>query len=58
MITDAVEVLLKNLGPDKTARFWHAITPNTKDYLEIRPKLFIGKDNKTLDREIRKFNRK
>jgi hypothetical protein len=58
LISDAIEVLFKNLGPEKTVRFWNTIAPGTKNYLRIRPKLLAGKDDKILDREIRKFNRR
>jgi|GEM_PF-2040233 len=58
LISDAMEVLFKNLGPEKTVRFWNAIAPGAKNYLDIRHKLFAGKDDKTLDREIHKFNRR
>jgi hypothetical protein len=58
LITDAVDVLVKNLGPEKTMRLWNVLVPQKGDYLKIRPKLFANKSDAALYKEIRKFNRR
>ncbi len=58
LLTEAFEVLLDRLGAKKAAQVWRILIPPHGDYLEIRKKIFAGIDSKTLDREIRKFNRR
>jgi len=58
LLTEAFEALIEKLGPTKAIQVWQVLVPpRGEDYLKIRPKLFEGKDDETLDKEIRKFNR-
>lgn len=57
LLTEAFEALIEKLGPTKAIQVWHVLVPpRGEDYLKIRPKLFEGQDEETLDAEIRKFN--
>ena len=58
LLATAFDVLLRNLGPQKTSQLWHLLTPANTDYTKIRKKLFNGKDIGFLYKEARKFNRK
>lgn len=58
LLTDAFEALLEKLGPEKAMQIWQILVPPHGNYTKLREKLFAGKDVKSLDREIRKFNRK
>lgn len=57
LLADAFEVLLKNLGPQKTTRVWRILAAPQGDYLMEREKMFAGKDIRTLHKEAKKFNR-
>lgn len=58
LLYSAIDVLLKNLGPRKTAQLWQILTTSKIDYLKIRHKLFSGKSLETLYKEAKKFNRR
>jgi len=59
LLTEAFSALLGKMGREKTLRVWQVLVPSHESYLEdIRPKLFEGIDAKTLDKELKKFNRK
>jgi len=58
LLTTAFEVLLNNLGPEKTRQLWHLLTPSKIEYLRIRQKLFKGKGVDSLYKEAKKFNKK
>ena len=58
LLTTAFEILLRQLGPQKTNRLWQILTPSKIDYIDSRQKLFRGKDVKTLYKEAKKFDRK
>jgi len=57
LLIDAFEVLLANLGPEKTTKLWQVLTSSRGDYLKIRPKLFAGKSVPFLYKEAKKFNK-
>jgi hypothetical protein len=57
LLADAFEALLDKLGPEKAIQVWQILVPGQGDYKSLRKKLFAGKSNAVLDREIRKFNR-
>ena len=56
LIQNAFEVLLKELGPEKTIRLWQVLGIFDKDYLKFRKKLFKGKSLKQLYKEAKSFN--
>lgn len=58
LLTTAFEVLLHNLGPQKTNQLWHLLIPSKTEYTSIRQKLFKGKDFDSLYREAKSFNKK
>ncbi|MGH7801281.1 MAG: hypothetical protein ACREOW_11760 [Thermodesulfobacteriota bacterium] len=58
LLENAFEVLLENLGEEKTIQVWQALTAPKIDYLKIRQRLFAGKDVSEIYKEARKFNRK
>lgn len=58
LLNTAFEVLLHNLGPQKTSRLWRLLTPSQTDYASIRQKLFKGKGIDFLYKEAKKLNRK
>ncbi len=57
VLWEAAEVLLKNLGRAKTARFWAARQKGEEDYLQIRDRLFEGQTVKTLYEQIQEFQK-
>ena len=57
IFSEAMEVLMKHLGPEKTAALWRVLYPPSENYVDIRKKLFAGKDTKTIFREAARFNR-
>lgn len=57
LLTSAFEVLLKNLGPQKTIQIWQVLAPPFGDYTKERERLFAGKDVSTIYKEAKKFNR-
>jgi len=58
LLSTAFEVLLNNLGPQKTSQLWQILTPLREDYIGERQKLFKGKGVLSLYKQVRKFNRK
>lgn len=58
LLATAFEVLLDNLGPQKTSQLWHLLAPSKIEYTKIRHKLFEGKSVESLYKEAGKFNRK
>lgn len=58
LLTTAFEVLLHNLGPQKTSQLWHLLIPSKIDYTSIRQKLFKGKNIDSLYKEGKSFNKK
>ncbi len=58
LLTTAFEVLLNNLGPQKTSRLWQILTPLRGDYISEKQKLFKGKSLTNLYKEARKFNKR
>ena len=53
-----MEVLLRHLGPQKTAELWQVISVSGEDYLKIRKQLFVGKNVHSIFTEAKRFNRK
>lgn len=58
LLTTAFEVLLRNLGPQKTSQLWQILTPLRGNYFSDREKLFKGKRVGFLYKESKQFNRK
>lgn len=58
LLEEAFQVLLENLGAEKTTQLWSVLGVPSGDYVNIRKELFKGKDIDTLSKEITKFNRK
>jgi hypothetical protein len=56
LIQNAFEILLKELGPEKTIRLWQVLGIFDKDYLKFRKKLFKGKPLDQLYKEAKRFN--
>lgn len=57
LLADAFEILLKNLGPQKTTQLWQIFVSSKTDYLKIKPTIFIGKNISSIYKEAEKFNR-
>ena len=57
LLATAFDVLLQNLGPQKTSQLWHLLTPSKAEYANIRQKLFKGKGVDSLYKEAKKFNK-
>ncbi|MBM3240608.1 hypothetical protein FJZ31_30355 [Candidatus Poribacteria bacterium] len=55
VLLEAEMVLMKHLGPSKTARFFAAWRQGAGDYLQIREKLFAGGTVDTLYDKILLF---
>lgn len=58
LLSTAFEVLLRNLGPDKTSQLWQILTPLKADYTSERKKIFKGKSVTSLYKQAKKFNKK
>jgi len=58
LLNTAFDVLLRNLGPQKTSQLWQLLIPSKTDYTYVRQKLFKGKSIDYLYKEAKKFNRK
>ncbi len=58
LLTTAFEILLRQLGPQRTNRLWQILTPSKIDYTKVRQKLFNGKNVETLYKEAKEFNKK
>jgi len=57
LLQTAFEILIKELGPQKTTQLWRILGVSKIDYLKIRDKLFKGKSLTKLYKEAKKFNR-
>jgi activator of 2-hydroxyglutaryl-CoA dehydratase len=57
LLANAFEVLLKNLGPQKTVQLWQVLATPYGDYLAEREKLFAEKDITALYEGAKQFNR-
>ena len=57
LLTTAFDVLLRNLGPQKTSQLWHLLIPSKTDYTSIRQKLFKGKNIDSLYKEAKRLNK-
>jgi len=55
VLLEAETVLMKHMGPSKTARFFAAWRQGVGDYLQIREKLFAGETVDTLYDKILLF---
>jgi len=53
ILREAETVLVRHLGPAKTARVWAAWHQGAGDYLEIRERLFEGETVETLYEQVR-----
>lgn len=58
LLTSAFEILLHNLGPQKTSQLWQILTPLKEDYISDRKRLFKNKNIDTLYKKAKKFNSK
>lgn len=56
LLTTAFEILLRQLGAQKTNRLWQILTPSKIDYMKVRQELFKGKDVEILYKEAAEFN--
>lgn len=54
---EATEILLKNLSPEKFARFWAGWNRDSSDYLKIKEKLFKDETVETLYEKIDDFQK-
>ncbi len=57
LLTTAFEILLNNLGPQKTSRLWQILTPLRENYTVERQKIFKGKNLISLYKKAKKFNK-
>lgn len=57
LLQSAIEILLRELGPQKAIKFWQVLSFPKMDYLSIRHKLFKRKSLVKLYKEAKKFNR-
>lgn len=58
LLTNAFEILMHNLGPQKATRLWQILTPLNGNYVSERKTLFKGKSVSSLFKQSKKFNRK
>lgn len=58
LLSNAFEILLRNLGSQKTSQLWQILTPLKENYLSERQKLFKGKSVNSLYQKAKKFNKK
>jgi hypothetical protein len=56
LIQNAFEILLKELGPEKTIRLWQVLGIFDEDYLKLRKKLFKAKSLNQIYKEVKRFN--
>jgi len=56
LLQSAFEVLLRELGPEKTTKLWRLFAGKTIDYLKIRKKIFKNKSLNKIFKEVQKFN--
>lgn len=58
LLTDAFEVLMRNLGAEKTSQLWQILAPSKTVYMSIRQKIFQRKNLDTIYKEAKRFDRK
>lgn len=58
LLFTAYEVLLRNLGLQKTNQLWQILTPFKGGYVSERKKTFRGKSVDSIYKEAKKFNKK
>lgn len=58
LLTNAFEILMRNLGPQKVTQLWQILTPLGGDYVSERRTLFKGKSVTSLYKQSKKFNKK
>lgn len=58
LLSTAFEVLLNNLGPQKTSQLWQILTPLGGAYLRERQKIFKGKSINSLVKLASRFNKR
>lgn len=58
ILCEAETVLVRHLGPAKTARVWAACRQGVGDYLEIRERLFEGETVQTLYEKVQQYEAK
>ncbi len=58
LLADAFEVLMRNLGPEKTAQLWQILVPSKASYTDIRQKIFQGENLESIYKKAKRFNRK
>lgn len=58
LLTDAFEILIRNLGAEKTSQLWQILVPSKTIYTNIRQKIFQRKNLDTLYKEAKRFNKK
>lgn len=57
LLTDVFDILMKNLGPQKTLEFWRLVSRSKIDYLDIKKEIFKSKSLENIYNEAKKFNR-
>jgi len=57
ILREAETVLVRYLGPAKTARVWAAWRQGAGDYLEIRGRLFEGETVETLYEKVQQYEK-
>ena len=57
ILREAEAVLVRQLGPAKTARVWAAWRQGAGDYLQIRDRLFEGETVETLYEKIQQYEK-
>lgn len=58
LLTNAFEILMHNLGPQKVSQLWQILTPLSGNYVNERKKLFKGKSVTSIYKQAKKFNKK
>jgi len=58
LLKAAFEVLLRNLGPQKTTQLWQILTPLKANYTNERKKIFEGKSITNLYKQAKNFNKR
>jgi len=57
LLQTAFEILMRELGPQKTTQLWQVLAVSKIDYLTIRNKLIKNKSLTKLYKEAKNFNR-
>lgn len=58
LLEDAFEVLMRSLGPQKTAQLWQILIPPKTLYTDIRQRIFQGEKLDSIYKKAKRFNRK